>query len=179
MFDHGWHCYDSGGWPSCVLHSWPWYIANHGQKLFCYFTKKQYYRAFTETGATQTVKSQLVRWPVMFTWLRCQAMGSNQQCFHACAYFRSLVDLENKSCVRVPLVNIHHQSAWCRVWIFSCLKKPFKCLVKVVLVKLLTNHLKGFFGPSGQQWFNSHSGNTITSDTLAQLLFSKSTNALK
>ena len=41
----------------------------------------------------------------------------------------------------------------------SATMSPFKCLAKVVRVKLLTNHLKGFLRPSQQQWFNSrHSG---------------------
>ena len=94
--------------------------------------------------------------------LSCTYGFRNNNMLHS-VYLRQLVDLENKSCVRVPLVNIYRQSAWCRVWIFSGLKKkPFKCLVKVVRVKLLTNHLKGFFRPSWQQWFNSHSGNKIT-----------------
>ena len=37
-------------------------------------------------------------------------------------YFRSLLDLENKSCVIVSLVNMYHESEWCRVLIFSGLK---------------------------------------------------------
>ena len=64
------------------------------------------------------MKSQLVRWPVMFTWLRCRlnvkfkpvvlsrAHGFRNNYMLHSVYFRSLVDLENKSCVRVPLVII-------------------------------------------------------------------------
>ena len=67
-------------------------------------------------------------------------------------HFRPLVDLEKKNCARVP-------AGFDYFWV---LKKPFKCLVKVVRVKLLTNHLQGIFRPSQQQWFNSrHSGNII------------------
>ena len=99
--------------------------------------------------------------------LSCAYGYRNNYMLHS-VYFRSLVDLENKNCVRVPLVNIYRQSI-CRVWTFSRLKKsPSK------------NNLKGFFRPSQQQWFNSrHSDNIITSGTLTQLLFSKSTNDLK
>ena len=78
----------------------------------------------------KTMKSQLVRWPVMFTWLRCRLNHKLKPVVLSCAYgfrnfymlhsvyFRSLVELENKNCVRVPLINIYRQSAWCRVWIF-------------------------------------------------------------
>ena len=63
--------------------------------------------------------------------LSCAYGFRNNYMLHS-VYFRSLVDLENKSCVRVPLVNIHRQSAWCRVWIFSRLKKsPSNALWKL------------------------------------------------
>ena len=74
---------------------------------------------FSQSNALyKTMKSQLVRWPVMFTRLRCRlnvklkpvelscSYGfSNNFMLHS-VYFRSLVDLENKSCVRVSLVII-------------------------------------------------------------------------
>ena len=65
--------------------------------------------------------------------LSCAYGFRNNYMLHS-VYFRSLIDLENKNCVRVPLVNIYRQSA-CRVWIFPRLKrspsnafwKLFKC----------------------------------------------------
>ena len=75
----------------------------------------------------KTMKSQLVRLPVMFTQLRCRLTAKLKPEVLSCAYgfrknymlhsvyFRSLVEVENKSCVRVPLVYIYCQSAWCRV----------------------------------------------------------------
>ena len=54
--------------------------------------------------------------------ISCAYGFRNNYMLHS-VYFRSLVDLENKNCVRVPLVNIYRQSAWHRVWIFSRLKK--------------------------------------------------------
>ena len=80
----------------------------------------------------------------MFTRLWCQLNDKLKPVVLSCAYsfrnnymlhsvyFRSLVDLENKNCVRVPLVNICRQSAWCRVWIFLRLKKsPSNALWKL------------------------------------------------
>ena len=112
------------------------------------------FKASQSNAQYKTMKPQRVRWPVMFT-RRCQAQkpvvlscayGFRKNYMLHSVYFRSLVDLENKSCVRVLLENIYRQSAWFRVWIFS-FKKPFKCLVEIVRVKLLTNHLKDFFRP--------------------------------
>ena len=54
--------------------------------------------------------------------LSCALYGYRNNYMLHSVYFRSLVDLENKNCVRVPLVNIYRQSI-CRVWIFSRLKK--------------------------------------------------------
>ena len=83
------------------------------------------------------MKSQLVRWPVMFTRLRgrlnvklkpvelpCSYGLSNNFMLHS-VYFRSLVDLENKSCVREPLVVI--LPGCCELNHCCCdgLKKPF------------------------------------------------------
>ena len=96
-------------------------------------------------------------------------------------YLRSLVDFENKSCVRVPLVNKYRQSAWCtcRVWIFSCLKKsPSNALWKLFKWNCSQTIWRAFFRPSWQQWFNLNSGNIIKSGTLTQLLFSKWTDEL-
>ena len=74
-------------------------------------------------------------------------------------YFRQLVDLENKSCVRVPLVNIYRQSAWCRVWIFLRLNKsPSNALWKLFEWNCSQTIWRAFL----EQWFNSHSGNKIT-----------------
>ena len=62
------------------------------------------------------MKSQLVRWPVMFTRLRYRlnvklkpvvllcAYGLRNNYMLNSVYFRSFVDLENKTCARVPLV---------------------------------------------------------------------------
>ena len=124
-------------------------------------------------------KSQLVRWAVMmFTRLRCRLNVKLKPVELSCSYglsnnfmlhsvcFRSLVDLENKSSVRVPLVIILPE---CRELNHCCcdsLKKPFKrfCCFRL----------------SQQQWFNSrYSGNITTSGTLTELLFSKSSNDLK
>ena len=121
------------------------------------------YSAFTETGATQTMKTnqkaelkqqipksrqsnaqyktmkfQLVRWPVMFMRLRrrlnvklkpvelsCAYGFRNNFMLHS-VYLRLLVDLENKSFVRVSLVIIlpecHELNHCCR----DGLRKPFK-----------------------------------------------------
>ena len=66
----------------------------------------------------KTMKSQLNRWPVMFTRLQCRlnvklkpvvlsrAYGFRNNLKLHSVYFMSLVDLENKSCVRVLLVII-------------------------------------------------------------------------
>ena len=62
--------------------------------------------------------------------ISCAYGFRNNYMLHS-VYFRSLVDLENKNCVRVPLVNIYRQSV-CRVWIFSRLKKsPSNALWKL------------------------------------------------
>ena len=57
-------------------------------------------------------------------------------------YFRWLVDLENKSCVRVPLVIILPEcelNHCCR----DGLKKPFKWFVSSFTRATFTRHLKG------------------------------------
>ena len=86
----------------------------------------------------KTMKSQCVCWPVMFTRLWCRlnvklkpvvllcVYGFRNNFMVHSVYFRSLVDLENKNCARVPLLNIYRQSAWCRVWIFRVLKKALQ-----------------------------------------------------
>ena len=71
------------------------------------------YSAFTETGATQTMKTnQKAELSVNNDKLRLSfAYGFRNNYMLHSVYFRSLVDLENKNCVRVPLVNIYRQSA--------------------------------------------------------------------
>ena len=57
--------------------------------------------------------------------LSCAYGFRNNYMLHS-VYFRSLVDLENKSCVREPFVNIYRQSAY-EVKINWCLfERPFK-----------------------------------------------------
>ena len=64
--------------------------------------------------------------------LSCACGFGNNYMLHS-VYFRSLVDLENKNCVGVPLVNIYRQSAWCKAWMFSRLKKsPSNALWKLL-----------------------------------------------
>ena len=57
------------------------------------------YSAFTETGATQTIKTNQKAELI----LSC-AYGFKSNYTLNSVYFRSLVDLENKSCIRAPLV---------------------------------------------------------------------------
>ena len=45
--------------------------------------------------------------------ISCAYGFGNNYMLHS-VYFRSLVDLENKNCVRVPVINIYRQGA-CRV----------------------------------------------------------------
>ena len=60
--------------------------------------------------------------------------------------FRSLVDLENKSCVRVSLVNVYRQSDDGGFEYFHVLKKkPFKCLVKVFSSETAHKPFEGLF----------------------------------
>ena len=101
-------------------------------------TDSNIFKSSQSNAQYKTMKSQLVRWPVMFTRLQrrlnvklkpvelsCSYGFSNNFMLHS-VYFRSLVDLENKSCVRVPLVIILPE---CRELNHCCcngLKKPFK-----------------------------------------------------
>ena len=148
---------------------------------------------FSQSNAQyKTMKSQLVCWPMLFTRLRCRLNVKLKLVVLSCAhgfrnnymlhsvYFRSLVDSENKSCVRKPLVNIYCQSAWCMVWIFSRLKKSSSnALWKLFEWNCAQTIWRAFFRPSRQRRFNLRSGNIITSGTLTQLFFSKSTKDLK
>ena len=102
------------------------------------------------------MKSQLVRWPVMFTRLRgrlnvklkpvelpCSYGLSNNFMLHS-VYFRSLVDLENKSCVRVPLLIILPE---CREMNQCCCDGLKKTLQMVCEQFHSNNFHKAFVGP--------------------------------
>ena len=98
------------------------------------------------------MKSQLVRLLAMFTRLRCRLDVKLKPVVLSCAYgfrnnymlnsvyFRSLVDLESKSCVRVPLVIIE-----------SLLSRRSKKALQMVCEQFHSNNfhvaliLKGFF----------------------------------
>ena len=132
----------------------------------------------------KTIKSQLVHWLVMFTQLRCRLNDKHKPVVLSCTYgfrnnymlhsvyFRSLVDLENKNCVRVPLVKIYHQSAWCRVWIFSRLKKsPSNSLWKLFEWNCSQTIWRAFLDcHDNSDSTRGHSGNIITSGTLYTIL---------
>ena len=70
--------------------------------------------------------------------LSCDYGFRNNLVLHS-VYFRSLVDLENKSCVRVPPV-VRVKSLLSRLS-----KKPFKWFVSSFSQKAFTRHLEGFF----------------------------------
>ena len=122
------------------------------------------------------MKSQLVHWLVMFKQLRCRLNVKLKPVALSCAYgfrnnyvlhsvyFRSLVDLETKSCVRVPLVIIlpecelnhcSHEQLSQGIW---------RAFLRRENIPTLHQALWQYMFRSG---------------TLTQLLFSKSTNDLK
>ena len=87
--------------------------------------------------------------------VKCQAQTSrtfmcvrlrNNFMLHS-VYFRSLIDLENKSCVRVSLVIILPE---CKLnhYYRNGLKKSFKWFVSSFTRTTFTRHLKGFFQDS-------------------------------
>ena len=138
------------------------------------------------------MKSQLVCWPMMFTRLRCRLNVKLKLVVLSCAhgfrnnymlhsvYFRSLVDLENKSCVRVPPIVILPEcelNHCCR----DCLKKA----LQMVCAQFHSNNFhKAFEGlflrcKNIQTLHQALWWYIFTSGTLTQLLFSKSTNDLK
>ena len=97
-----------------------------------------------------------VDWAVMFSRLRCRLNFKLKPVVFLCAYgfrndymlnsvyFKLVVDLENKSCVRVPLVVIlpeYEMNHCCR----DGLKKPFEWFVSSLTRTTFTRYLKGFF----------------------------------
>ena len=141
-----------------MLYSAPHNNQNNVQCLFCIKIRqiKSFLLCVYWNNRFQHFQIQPIKCPVpnneistcsltgMFTRLWCQLNDKLKPVVLSCAYgfrnnymlhsvyFRSLVDLENKNCVRVPLVNICRQSAWCRVWIFLHLKKsPSNALWKL------------------------------------------------
>ena len=81
-------------------------------------TDSNIFKASQSNVQYKTMKSQLVRWLVMFARLQCRFNVKLKPVVLSCAYgfrnnymlnsiyFRSLVNFESKSCVRLPLVII-------------------------------------------------------------------------
>ena len=85
-------------------------------------------------------------------------------------YFRSLVDLENKSCVRVPLVITLPE---CRELNHCCcdgLKKPFKCFVSSFTRTTFARHLEGGLCKVRTGWWRMADGGWRMADRKMRMI---------